>query len=268
MLTTFLYVSFAGLVGAGLGGLIGILFGNLSKKGTSNVLGFTAGLMLAIVFFDLMPESANIGGFWHVLSGVVIGVVSLLVINYFLEKKLKKISIDNDSVATNAINSLSTMIKKDSKLNAQERKSLLKTGLIMFIAIALHNLPEGLAIGTMGSVSLSAAFKLAVLICIHDIPEGIAITTPLVSGGVSKTKSFFISILAGVVTIIGGIIGIALGGISAGITAFALAFAGGAMLYVTILEIIPEMIMLKNTKTSQIMIIVGLLFGYLIISVM
>ncbi len=268
MLTTFIYVSLAGLIGAGLGGLIGIFFGKLSKTGTSYVLSFTAGLMLAIVFFDLVPESANLGTFFEVIFGMVFGVAILLVINHLLERKLKKISIDEDTVKNFSILSLpSILVHEKDSMDTKVRKSLLKTGLIMFIAISLHNLPEGMAIGTMGGVSLGAALKLAILICIHDIPEGIAITTPLVGGGVSKGKSFFLSILAGAVTIVGGIIGIALGGINDSITAFSLAFAGGAMLYVTLLEIIPETIMLKNSKGSQLMIIVGLMFGYAIINI-
>lgn len=269
MLTTFIYVSLAGMVGAGLGGLIGIVFGKLSKTGTSYVLSFTAGLMLSIVFFDLIPEAANLGGFSAVILGVTFGVMVLLVANHYLEKRLKKINLDDDSLQHTATLSLTDLLaKKKSEMDARERRSLLKTGLIMFIAIALHNLPEGMAIGTMGSVSLDAALKLAILICIHDIPEGVAISTPLVGGGVSKMKSFLFTILAGAVTIIGGIIGIAVGGISDSITAFSLAFAGGAMLYVTLLEIIPETVMLRNSKGSQLMVILGTMFGFLIINIL
>lgn len=268
MSDAFLYAALAGIIGAGVGGLIGVLFGKLSNNGTSMVLSFTGGLMLAIVFFDLVPESISLTSFSVVICGILVGVLVLLVINYLLERKLDVLNmLGKSEVKTFAINNFVSALGQQNNKKIEKQK-LFKTGIIMFIAIALHNLPEGMAIGTMGSVSTNASFKLAVLICIHDIPEGIAIATPLVGGGMSKFKSFLLSMLAGAVTIVGGLIGVILGGFTTTITAFSLALAAGAMLYVTLLEIIPETIMLKNSKLNQFMIIIGLLFGFVIINIL
>jgi ZIP family zinc transporter len=97
--------------------------------------------------------------------------------------------------------------------------SMLKPGLLMFSAIALHNLPEGIAIGAGGSYDENMGLMLAVLIALHDIPEGISICVPLIEGGMSRKKAVWLTAVSGIPTFIGGFIGIIPGRISDNFTA-------------------------------------------------
>ena len=149
LLKTTLVGLFFGTFGTTIGGIIGITFKRTSNKFLSFILAFASGLMLAIICFDLIPEAMEISNVFSVLSGIIIGIIAMIFCDILVQKKFNTYS--REKVDTN---------------------SLLKTGIIVSIGLALHNLPEGLAIGSGFGASLSLGYSLAIVICLHDIPEG------------------------------------------------------------------------------------------------
>ena len=109
---------------------------------------------------------------------------------------------------------------------------LLKTGIIVSIGLAIHNFPEGLAIGSGFDASIKLGLKLALAICLHDIPEGISMAVPMKNGGMKRTKVIFYVILSGITTGIGAFFGALVGSISEEVISICLSFAAGAMLYI------------------------------------
>lgn len=142
---------------------------------------------------------------------------------------------------------------------------MLKSGLLMFTAIALHNLPEGMAIGSGAAHNDKMGLMLAVLIALHNIPEGISIGVPLIEGGMNRAKAVFLTAVSGFPTFIGGWIGARLGNIGESFIAASLAFAGGAMLYVTFCEILPQSTLLNHTRRPAVFAVAGVLFGLIIV---
>jgi ZIP family zinc transporter len=240
----------AGVIGTGFGGGIGAFFGYKSEKSLSNVLGFASGVMLAIVCFDLIPESLSICieviGL-HIIPSIVIticsmtlGILMVMLINVSMEKTLD--------------NGFSNTVGKESK-------NLNRTGWIVLIAIAIHNLPEGMAIGSGGFLDSSRGIALALLIAIHNIPEGMSISCPLIAGGCSKFKGIMLSAISGVSTILGGVIGFLISGITPLISAICVIFAGGAMIYVTFGELLPQSIKLNASNYTPAYVILGITIG-------
>ena len=249
----------AGIVGTGVGGVFGVFFSGKSERMLSCVLSFAAGVMVSIVCFDLIPESYNTGGnIFLTIASIIAGVCLIYLLNYIVDK----VTIAKESkVETHT--TLSEMRHTASVTNNESgaKKSLLKAGIIMYIAIALHNFPEGMAIGAGQLVSNGTA--LAIMIAIHNMPEGMSISAPLAAGGMGKTKACILTALSGAPTIIGAIIGLLLGQANPLMLAMVTAFAGGAMLYVIFGEILPESVLIHKGKSPTIFTLVGLILGYL-----
>ena len=229
-----------GTFGTTLGGIIGISFKNTSNKFLSLILSFASGLMLAIVCFELIPQSIEITQISNVIIGIIFGVMCMMWCDVVVKKKITK---------THFINSTSS------------NKNLLKTGIVVSIGLAIHNFPEGLAIGSGFEASVNLGYSLALAICLHDIPEGISMGVPLKSGGMEKFKIIFYIILSGMTTGIGAFCGVLIGGISETIIAMCLAFAGGAMLYIISGELIPESNSLYKGKLATTANILGFIIG-------
>ena len=208
--------------------------------------------MLAVVFFDLIPESSRI--YNHnivVLLGLVWGIATMIFVNVIVEYFNKKV----------VVNSLEF---KNNSLNKECQNNLKKSGIFFCLAIAMHNIPEGLAIGATGAVELSLGLTMAIIICLHNIPEGMAITLPLVAGQTKKWKAILLSIFAGSMTIVGAVLGVIVGSGSDVLICMSLAFAGGAMLQVTLCDMIPSAIKIDETNTPFYSIILGILIGFII----
>lgn len=247
MLTVLLYGTISGVLGTTFGGIIGIVFNKDSKKLMSLLLAFAGGIMLALVCFDLIPESINLSNAALVSSAVMLGVLSILLLNDIIDNKLKK---------------QKSLLKDETGKN---KFYLIRAGLMMTAAIAIHNFPEGLAIG-VGEV-INKGLSTTILIAVHDIPEGIAMAVPLRMGGFSRKKTVLFCALSGVPTVLGAVLGYMIGNISPYIIAVCIAAAGGAMLYVTLSEMFIKSNSLYNGKLPSIVSIFGLLSGLLLISV-
>ena len=209
ILKTTLLGLFFGTFGTTMGGLLGIFIKKNSNKFLSFILAFASGLMMAVICFDLIPESLEITNITYSLLGIIIGIIVMIFCDLLVEKKFNK------------------------NIELKENKnSLLKTGLIVSIGLAIHNFPEGLAIGSGFEVSTKLGLGLAIAICMHDIPEGLLMSIPMKNGGMKPSKVIFYVILSGIVTGIGAFIGAIVGSISEQIIAMCLSFAAGAMLYI------------------------------------
>ena len=257
MIKILIFTSIAGIIGTSLGGLIGIIGGKSSNRVIANMLSFAGGIMLGITFFDLIPEAMEYGSLLTTCLGIFWAIVILLLLDYFVNKKAK--------VEISKINILALIATDKSEKDLS--KHLFRTGILMFLAIGLHNFPEGMAIGTLGAIENKMLIPLTILIAIHNIPEGMAISVPLVASGAKKRNALLLSFLAGAVTILGGLFGLLLGSINESITSFSLALAGGAMLYVTAFELIPETFELTKNKNTQIYLLLGILIGLILINI-
>lgn len=200
---------FFGKFGTTLGGIIGVVIKKHSNKFLSFILAFASGLMMSVICFDLLPEALGISNIVNVIIGTIIGIVSMIFCDILVEKKFSV----------------------NSKTKGMEN-NLLKTGIIVSIGLAIHNFPEGLAIGSGFEASLKLGLSLAIAICLHDIPEGISMAVPMKNGGMKISKVIFYVILSGITTGIGAFFGAIIGSISQVVISICLSFAAGAMLYI------------------------------------
>jgi len=230
----------SGITGTGIGGLIAFFVNkNISNRLLSSILEFSAGLMTAVVCFELIPEAVKIAGLNLTMIGVVSGILVIIIVDDFV----KQINI----------------VK-----NAQGNSNLLRAGILVSIGLALHNLPEGFAVGAGFEASVKLGITLTLIILIHDIPEGIAMALPMRLGGFSATKAFLLTVLSGVPMGLGALIGAALGQVSQQFVAICMGFAGGAMLYVVFGELIPESKRIYLGRMSSVGNILGILCGIII----
>ncbi len=266
----------AGIGGTGLGGVIGALFKKDSNKTASLLLSFAAGVMVAIVCFDLILSALDTKtGVFTVCAGICAGVALVYLLNLFIDrttnhevshidKSHPETADDLDEIIHS--NHLSVHIRKHD-----DKVSLFVAGVIMACAIALHNLPEGMTIGASfantNGLMQGSALVLAVLIGLHNIPEGMAIAVPLINGGVKRRMAILVTALAGAPTILGAILGWWIGDLGPLGLSLSLSFASGAMLYVVFGEILPQSILMYRSKLPAFFVIIGMLVGLIVINV-
>ncbi len=205
-----------------IGSLIGFIFKKVSHKFSDIVLSFAAGVMLAAAVLGLVIPSVECGGkfglLWAVL-GIFAGALCLNLIDKTVPHLHKIMGTDIEA-------------HKNADLNKV---------LLFVMAIAIHNLPEGIAAGVgFGSGDTSQALVIAGGIALQNIPEGMVIIGPMLSAGVSAKKTFVAAMFTGLIEVVGTLIGYFAVSISNAILPFALSFAGGTMLYVISDEMIPE----------------------------
>ena len=205
-----------------IGSLIGFIFKNISHKFSDIILSFAAGVMLAAAVLGLIIPSLEYGGKYGILvtvAGIFAGAVCLNLIDKLVPHLHKIVGVE-----------------PESHHNANLSKVLL-----FVLAIAIHNLPEGIAAGVgFGSGDTTQALIIAGGIALQNIPEGMVIIAPMLAAGISPRKTFILAMITGLVEVVGTLIGYFAVSISTAILPFAIAFAGGTMLYVISDEMIPE----------------------------
>ena len=274
LFTLIVTTAIAGVAGTGLGGLIGALLQKDSNRAVSLLLSFAGGVMLSVVCFDLVTEAIETEvGILTVIAAIAAGVAVTYLLNYLIDRKTNpEVGHINDSHPKTA-DDLDELIHSNHYehhyANQDNKLALFVAGVVMASAIALHNVPEGMTIGASyasnNGVMGSSALVLAVLIGLHNIPEGMAVSVPLISGGMNKPKAVLVTALSGVPTIIGALLGFAIGEIGAMGLALSLGFASGAMLYVVFGEILPQAILMYHSKLPAFSTIFGMLVGLFII---
>lgn len=240
MLKTTLLGLFYGTIGTTIGGLIGIFTKKSTNKFLSFVLSFASGLMLAVVCFSLIPEALNILDISMVTIGIIIGIGCMIVCESWINKNY---------------------INKDTDNN--DSWKILKTGIIVSVGIAIHNIPEGIAIGSGYAESSVLGLSLAIAICMHDIPEGLSMAVPMKKGGMKPWKIMLYVISSGLATGIGALFGAWIGNISDQVISMCLSFAAGAMIYIVSGELIPEYNKLYQGRLSGIGNMAGFIIGLL-----
>ena len=272
--TLLLATTLAGVVGTGIGGVVGALLQKNSNRVVSLLLSFAGGVMLSVVCFDLVTEAiATEVGIWVVVAAVAAGVAVTYLLNFLIDQKTNPELSHIDENHPKTADDLDELIHSDHYQHHQSqqnnRMGLFVAGIVMASAIALHNVPEGMTIGASyasnDAVMGNAALLLAVLIGLHNIPEGMAVSVPLISGGMGKLKAILITAASGIPTVLGALLGFALGEIGAIGLALSLGFASGAMLYVVFGEILPQSILMYHSKLPAFSAIVGILVGLLVI---
>lgn len=221
--------------------------GKLNRGVERSLLGFAAGVMVAASFWSLILPSFESSAYMESFSflppfiGFWIGVLFL----FLLDKIVPHLHRNGEQ--------------------EEGTKSSIGRSLKMFLAVAIHNLPEGMAVGAVivgaasgeGVVSASGAFALMLGIAIQNFPEGAIISLPLRNEGMGRFRAFLFGAASGVIEPIGAILTILLAGFVMPVLPYFLSFAAGAMMYVVVEEIIPEMSEGDHSNTGTIMFAVG-----------
>jgi zinc transporter, ZIP family len=229
----------AGVLGTASGGLISFFIKKPTPRFTGAILAFAAGIMLSIIFLELIEEAIDFSGHWATILGLSLGMAIFYLLDHYLPHQ--------------------------HPVTEEKAHSggYLKKGTLLALGIGLHNFPEGLAIGTGFVGSPELGLSLAILIGLHNIPEGMAVAVPLKQGGYRFSRVLAITALAGVPMGIGALIGAAIGSISDYILGVSLGFAAGAMLYIVCDELIPDAYESAGAHLSILGIFCGTILGLL-----
>ncbi|MDD7304471.1 MAG: ZIP family metal transporter [Prevotellaceae bacterium] len=202
-----------------IGAAFGFVFRELPHKWNDTILGYCAGIMLAASTIGLIVPAFEMGTqWWWVAVGVMMGAFVLNLLDLVTPHLHHLTGLDPEEHTNN---------------------STLSRVLLFVMAIALHKLPEGMAVGVSLSPS-TTDWSVAMGIALQNVPEGMVVIAPLIVAGVSKWRTLFISLAIGLLEVVGVWMGYVLGTASATMLPIMLGFAGGAMLYVTSDEMIPE----------------------------
>ena len=227
-----------------IGALLGFLFKRPSHKFNDIVLSLAAGVMLSAAVIGLILPSLEYGGKFSILitvAGIFAGALCLNLIDKLVPHLHKMTGVDQEL--------------------HPEKTAQVNRVLLFVIAIAIHNLPEGIAAGvSFGTGDNLQALTVAGGIALQNIPEGMVIIAPMIASGMSRSRTFIIAAMTGVVEIIGTFIGYFAVSISTAILPFALAFAGGTMLYVISDEMIPETHAHGNERGATYALLIGFCF--------
>lgn len=220
--------------------------GKMSERLSKALTGFASGIMVSASFFSLiapaLEQSSDKGklAFVPATIGFLVGMLFLLVLDVIIPH----IHMDNSEEG------LKSGLKRTTKL---------------VLAVTLHNLPEGMAVGIVyagwvygdESISMTSALALAIGIALQNFPEGAIVSMPLCAEGMSKPKTFLLGVLSGVVEPVGALLTILAAGFFLPILPYLLCFAAGAMFYVVVEELIPEMKEGKHSNVGTVMFAVG-----------
>jgi ZIP family zinc transporter len=205
------------------GSVVGFMFKKISHRFSDIILAFAAGVMLAAAVLGLIIPSLEYGGKFGLIItviGIFTGAVCLNLIDRLVPHLHRLMGVDTEShPASGSVDKV----------------------LLFVAAIAIHNLPEGIAAGvSFGSGNTADALLIAGGIALQNIQEGMVIIAPMLSAGISPRRTFFCAMITGIVEVLGTLLGYFAVSVASTILPFALAFAGGTMLYVISDEMIPE----------------------------
>ncbi len=222
-----------------IGSVIGFIFKKVSHKFSDIVLSFAAGVMLAAAVLGLILPSVEYGGRFGLLitvAGIFAGALCLNLIDKLVPHLHRLVGAEDET----------------------HNNANLSKVLLFVAAIAIHNLPEGIAAGVgFGAGDATQALIIAGGIALQNIPEGMVIIGPMLAAGVSPKKTFICAMITGLVEVAGTLIGYFAVSIASAILPFALAFAGGTMLYVISDEMIPETHAHGNQRGATYALLVG-----------
>lgn len=246
-----MYIVWLSALGVGgatvFGAILGFIFKSASRVFSNIVLSFAAGVMLASSVMGLILPSLDFGGVWALplsLFGIFSGALTLVVFDRITPHLYQLVGIKNGAEA--------------------EKERRARRVILFVTAIAVHNFPEGVAAGvSFGTGNIASALSVAGGIALQNIPEGMVVIAPMLSSGFSKKKTLLIAVFTGVIEVVGTLLGYVAVSLSEAILPFALAFAGGAMLFVISDEMIPETHGAEGNRVATF----SLLFGFAVMMV-
>ena len=275
-LTIFLITALTGVGGLALGGGFAAAIHSPSDRSVSLLLRFTAGVMVSVVCFDLIADATENSAVWQVIVWILIGYFGTYLLNCWIDKQAHHSHSHgghdhhhdhhgHDHHHDHA----GEHTDPRQEMCACGHHTLHTAGLVLAAAVALHNMPVGMAIGaTFAGASQAAGhggILAALIIGLHNLPEGISIAAPLLSSGSRPAVAIGVAALSGLPTILGAMLGYSLGTMNPTLLCVSLSFAAGAMLYVIFGELLPESEHLWQHKLSGLATMLGLLLGLALI---
>lgn len=279
--TLFLVTALTGVGGLALGGGLAAVVHDPSDKALSLLLRFTAGVMLSVVCFDLVADAAEDSGILPILCWIMIGFLCTYLLNCWIDKRAHHThshggqehehhehAHEDEHEHEHHHEHHHTLGHDNGELCACGHHTLHTAGLVLAAAVALHNVPVGMAIGATFAGAAhggSGGILAALIIGLHNIPEGMSITTPLLAGGSRPAGAIAVAALSGLPTILGALLGYGAGTMNPMLLAISLSFAAGAMLYVIFGELLPESEQLWQNRLSGLSTMLGMLLGMALI---
>lgn len=249
-----------GVGGLALGGGLAVLVHGPSDRQMSLLLRFTAGIMLSVVCFDLIADAREGMSTALVAVWIAVGFFATYLLNCWIDQHAHHVhshGAEHDH-------------HEKSDLCACGSHTLHTAGLVLAAAVALHNMPVGMAIGaTFAGTEHAGTYAgviAALVIGLHNLPEGMSIAAPMLSGGTRPVRAILLAAASGIPTIFGALIGYSVGAMSGALLGISLSFAAGAMLYVVLGELLPEAEQLWRHRLSGFATLAGILLGLALIA--
>lgn len=231
-----------GLIGMGLGMFFSNLTNKVGYRLKKLLLGLISGVMLSVVCFDLIPEAIGESSIYVTIAGLFLGLIIAIILDKAIEEKI-------------------TITLK----SGSER--LYKAAIMMSIGIGIHNIPSGIALGSLFHISFLEGIGLALILIFHGIPEAVAVGIFLKESHSNLKNYIWILLLTSSAMGLGALLGGFAGSSSSVIISISLSIAASMMLYIVFRESIPEAIELMETRHSTSFIILGVIVGILITSI-
>ncbi len=270
-LSIFLITALTGVGGLALGGGLAAAVHSPSDRTVSLLLRFTAGVMLSVVCFDLVADAAEESSILPVLCWILIGYLCTYLLNCWIDKQAHHTHShggqEHGHHEHGHEHGHHHLGHDNGELCACGHHTLHTAGLVMAAAVALHNVPVGMAIGATfaGAAHGEVGVLAALIIGLHNIPEGMSIAAPLLAGGGKPAGAVGVAALSGLPTILGALAGYGAGTMNPLVLAVSLSFAAGAMLYVIFGELLPESEHLWQSRLSGLSTMLGMLLGMALI---
>ena len=275
-LTIFLITALTGVGGLALGGVFAAAIHSPSERSVSLLLRFTAGVMISVVCFDLIADATEDASVLYVVVWILVGYFFTYLLNCWIDKQAHHSHShgghdhhdEHDEHGHHGHDHHEAPADPRQEMCACGHHTLHTAGLVLAAAVALHNMPVGMAIGATFAGAGAAGhggILAALIIGLHNLPEGMSIAAPLLSSGSRPAAAVGVAALSGLPTILGALLGYSLGTMNPTLLCVSLSFAAGAMLYVIFGELLPESEHLWQHKLSGLATMLGLLLGMALI---